>query len=71
MENQRNRLIEYEGRLLCSETGNPARAEVLHVKSLREQAYQSQNLKTGPRLREMCLNYIHICLVLLYISLFP
>ena len=39
----------YEGWLLCSETGNPARAEVLHVKSLREQACQSQNIKTGPR----------------------
>ena len=39
----------YEGRLLCSETGMPARAEVLRVKSLREESCQSQNIITGPR----------------------
>ena len=44
------RRMWYEGRFLCSETGNFARAEVLPVKSLREQACQSQNIMTGPRI---------------------
>ena len=34
----------YEGRLLCSETGMLARAEVHHVKSLRGQVHQSPNI---------------------------
>ena len=40
--------LQYEVWLLCSETNMSARAEALHVKSLREQACQSQNIITGP-----------------------
>ena len=50
----------YEARFLYSETGMPARAEVLHFKSLHEQSGQSQNIITGPRISVYLLHTGHL-----------